>query len=263
MDDFLFMVDRDVAKEAGRQFKKQGLDIRLGAKVTAAKTGKTGVTVEFEDKAGPQSIEVDKLVVAVGRRPFTDSLLADDSGVLLDERGFIQVDDECRTNVPGVFAVGDCVRGPMLAHKGSEEGVMAADLIAGEIAEMNYKVIPSVLYTSPEIAWVGKTEEEVKKSGRAYKTGSFPFAASGRAKAMEQTAGMVKIISAKDDDEILGVHIIGPMAGELISESVLAMEFSASTEDIQRTIHAHPSLAEAVREAALAVDNKALNYINK
>jgi len=263
MDDFLFMADRDVAKEAGRQFKKQGLDIRLGAKVIAAKAGKKGVTVEFEDKSGTQSIEVDKLVVAVGRRPFTDSLLADDSGVLLDERGFVQVDDECRTNVPGVFAVGDCVRGPMLAHKGSEEGVMAADLIAGEIAEMNYKVIPSVLYTSPEIAWVGETEEEVKKSGRAYKTGSFPFAASGRAKAMEQTAGMVKIISAKDDDEILGVHIIGPMAGELISESVLAMEFSASTEDIQRTIHAHPSLAEAVHEAALAVDNKALNYVNK
>jgi dihydrolipoamide dehydrogenase len=263
MDDFLFMADRDVAKEAGRQFKKQGLDIRLGAKVTSAKAGSKGVTVEYEDKSGKQSIEVDKLVVAVGRRPFTDSLLADDSGVLLDDRGFVQVDDECRTNVPGVFAVGDCVRGPMLAHKGSEEGVMAADLIAGEIAEVNYNVIPSVVYTSPEIAWVGKTEEEVKDSGRAYKTGSFPFAASGRAKAMEQTAGMVKIISAKDDDEILGVHIIGPMAGELISEAVLAMEFSASTEDIQRTIHAHPSLAEAVHEASLAVDNKALNYVNK
>jgi dihydrolipoamide dehydrogenase len=263
MDDFLFMADRDVAKEAGRQFKKQGLDIRLGAKVTSAKAGAKGVTVKYEDKSGTQSIEVDKLVVAVGRRPFTDSLLADDSGVLLDERGFVQVDDECRTNVPGVFAVGDCVRGPMLAHKGSEEGVMAADLIAGEIAEMNYNVIPSVLYTSPEIAWVGKTEEEVKSGGRAYKTGSFPFAASGRAKAMEQTAGMVKIISAKDDDEILGVHIVGPMAGELISEAVLAMEFSASTEDIQRTIHAHPSLAEAVHEASLAVDNKALNYVNK
>ena len=263
MDDFLFMADRDVAKEAGRQFKKQGLDIRLGAKVTSAKAGNKGVTVEYEDQSGQQSIEVDKLVVAVGRRPFTDSLLADDSGVLLDDRGFVQVDDECRTNVPGVFAVGDCVRGPMLAHKGSEEGVMAADLIAGEIAEMNYNVIPSVVYTSPEIAWVGKTEAEVKSSGRAYKTGSFPFAASGRAKAMEQTAGMVKIISAKDDDEILGVHIIGPMAGELISEAVLAMEFSASTEDIQRTIHAHPSLAEAVHEASLAVDNKALNSVNK
>ena len=263
MDDFLFMADRDVAKEAGRAFKKQGLDIRLGAKVTSAKAGSDSVTVEYEDKAGSQSMEVDKLVVAVGRRPFTDNLLATDSGIVLDGRGFIEVDGECRTNVTGIYAVGDCVRGPMLAHKGSEEGVMVADLIAGEIAEMNYDVIPSVLYTAPEIAWVGKTEEEVKQSGREYKTGSFPFAASGRAKAMEQTGGMVKIISAEDDDEVLGVHIVGPMAGELISEAVLAMEFSASTEDIQRTIHAHPSLAEAIHEASLAVDNKALNNVNR
>lgn len=263
LDDFLAMVDRDVAKVAAREFKKQGIDIRLGAKVSSAKAGNDGVTVLYEDSAGQQSIEVDKLVVAVGRRPFTAGLLADDSGVLLDERGFVQVDHECRTKVPGVYAVGDCVRGPMLAHKGSEEGVMAADLIAGEVAEMNYDIIPSVLYTAPEIAWVGKTEEEVKASGRDYKTGSFPFAASGRAKAMEQTAGMVKIISAKDDDELLGVHIVGPMAGELISEAVLAMEFSASTEDLQRTIHAHPSLAEALHEAALAVDGKALNNVNR
>jgi len=190
-------------------------------------------------------------------------LLADDSGIRLDERGFIEVDDECRTAAKGVFAIGDCVRGLMLAHKGSEEGVMAADLIAGEIAEVNYNVIPSVIYTAPEIAWVGKTEEEVQASGREYKVGTFPFAASGRAKAMEQTAGMVKIVSAVDDDEILGVHIIGPMAGELIAEAVLAMEFSGSTEDIQRTIHAHPSLAEAIHEAALAVDNRALNFPNK
>jgi dihydrolipoamide dehydrogenase len=257
------MADRDVAKEAAAQFRKQGLDIRLGAKVTAASAGKKSVTVEFEDQDGTQSIDVDKLVVAVGRRPFTEGLLAEDAGVQLDERGFIQVDHECRTSVRGVFAVGDCVRGPMLAHKGSEEGVMVADLIAGEIAEMNYDVIPSVLYTAPEIAWVGKTEAEVRESGRDYKTGSFPFAASGRAKAMEQTSGMVKIISASDDDEILGVHIVGPMAGELIAEAVLAMEFSASTEDVQRTIHAHPSLAEAMHEAALAVDNRALNNINR
>jgi len=263
MDDFLFMVDRQVAKEAEKQFKKQGLDIKLGAKVTSAKSAGNTVSVEYENKDGSHKLEVEKLVVAVGRRPFTDGLFADDSGVQLDERGFVQVDDECRTAVKGVFAIGDCVRGPMLAHKGSEEGVMAADLIAGEIAEVNYNVIPSVIYTAPEIAWVGKTEEEVKSSGRKYKTGSFPFAASGRAKAMEQTAGMVKIISAADDDEILGVHIIGPMAGELIAEAVLAMEFSASTEDIQRTIHAHPSLAEALHEASLAVDNKALNYPNK
>ena len=219
--------------------------------------------MSFEGKDGAEDINVEKLVVAVGRRPFLDGLLADDAGVTVDDRGFVQVDDECRTNVKGVYAVGDCVRGPMLAHKGSEEGVMVADLIAGEIAEMNYDVIPSVIYTSPEIAWVGKTEAEVKKSGRPYKTGSFPFAASGRAKAMEQTAGMVKIVSASDDDELLGVHIIGPMAGELIGELVLAMEFSASTEDIQRTIHAHPSLAEAIHEAALAVDNRALNYPNR
>ena len=263
MDDFLALADRDVAKEAARQFKQQGLNIRLGAKVSSAKTKEGRVEVAFDGPGGGETIVVDKLVVAVGRRPYIEGLLAEDCGVTLDERGFIRVDDECRTSVRGVFAVGDCVRGPMLAHKGSEEGVMVADLIAGEIAEMNYDVIPSVIYTSPEIAWVGKTEAEVKASGRSYKTGSFPFAASGRAKAMEQTAGMVKIISAKDDDEILGAHIIGPMAGELIGELVLAMEFSASTEDIQRTIHAHPSLAEAIHEAALAVDNRALNFPNK
>jgi dihydrolipoamide dehydrogenase len=263
MDEFLFMADRDVAKVAAKEFKQQGLDIKLGAKVSAAVPGKKGVAVTYEDKNGSQSIDFDQLVVAVGRRPHTDDLFADDAGIQLDDRDFIVVDDECRTRVKGVYAVGDCVRGPMLAHKGSEEGVMAADLIAGELAEVNYDVIPSVIYTAPEIAWVGKTEEEVKNSGVAYKTGTFPFAASGRAKAMEQTAGLVKIISSKDDDEILGVHIVGPMAGELISEAVLALEFSASTEDIQRTIHAHPSLAEAVHEAALAVDNKALNFPNK
>jgi dihydrolipoamide dehydrogenase len=262
MDDFLFMADRDVANTAARDFKKQGLDIRLGAKVTAAKAGKKGVKVEYEDKSGSHTVEVDKLIVAVGRKPYTEGLLADDTGISLDERGFIVVDDECRTAVKGVFAIGDAVRGPMLAHKSSEEGVMAADLIAGEIAEVNYDVVPSVIYTAPEIAWVGKTEAEVKASGRPYKKGSFPFAASGRAKAMEQTTGMVKIISAEDDDEVLGVHIVGPMAGELIAEAVLALEFSASTEDIQRTIHAHPSLAEAVHEAALAVDKRALNYMN-
>ncbi|MDH4005895.1 MAG: FAD-dependent oxidoreductase, partial [Gammaproteobacteria bacterium] len=262
MDDFLFMADRDVANVAARDFKKQGLDIQLGAKVTAAKAGKKGVKVEYDDKAGSHAIEVDKLIVAVGRKPYTEGLLADDAGIQLDDRGFIVVDEDCRTRVKGVFAVGDSVRGPMLAHKSSEEGVMAADLIAGEIAEVNYNVIPSVIYTAPEIAWVGKTEAEVKESGRPYKKGSFPFAANGRAKAMEQTTGMVKIISAEDDDEVLGVHIVGPMAGELISEAVLALEFSASTEDIQRTIHAHPSLAESIHEAALAVDKRALNYMN-
>jgi dihydrolipoamide dehydrogenase len=263
MDDFLFMADRDVANVAAKDFRKQGLDIKLGAKMTAATVGKDGVSVAYEDNSGAQSIDVDKLVVAVGRRPFTDGLLADEAGIQLDDRGFIVVDDECRTRVKGVYAIGDCVRGPMLAHKSSEEGVMVAELIAGELAEVNYDVVPSVIYTAPEIAWVGKTEEEVKASGRPYKTGSFPFAANGRAKALEQTSGMVKVISASDDDEILGVHIVGPMAGELISEAVLALEFSASTEDLQRTIHAHPSLAEAIHEAALAADKRALNYMNR
>ena len=263
MDDFLFMADRDVAKVAAKEFKAQGLDIHLGAKVAKAEVKGKVVSVTYADKDGDQTIEFDKLIVAVGRRPVTTGLFAEDAGIQLDERGFVVVDEECRTRVKGVYAVGDCVRGPMLAHKGSEEGVMVADLMAGEVAEMNYDVIPSVLYTSPEIAWAGKTEAEVKASGRAYKTGSFPFTASGRAKAMEQTADMVKIISSQDDDEILGVHIVGPMAGELISEAVLALEFSASTEDLQRTIHAHPSLAEAVHEAALAVDNRALNFPNR
>jgi len=263
MDEFLFMADRDVAKVAEKDFKKQGLDMRLGARVTSAQVENGVVTVSYDDSDGSQSIEFDTLVVAVGRKPHTDNLFADDSGVQLDERGFIVVDEECRTRVKGIFAVGDCVRGPMLAHKASEEGVMVAELIAGEIAEVNYDVIPSVIYTAPEIAWVGKTEAEVKESGLAYKVGSFPFAANGRAKAMEQTSGMVKMISSEEDDQILGVHIVGPMAGELISEAVLALEFSASTEDIQRTIHAHPTLAEAFHEASLAVDNMALNYPNK
>ena len=263
MDDFLFMADRDIAAVAAKDFKKQGLDIRLSAKLTKATVTGDTVAVEFDDASGSQTLEVDRLIVSVGRRPYTDGLFADDAGIQLDERGFIVVDHECRTRVKGVFAVGDCVRGPMLAHKGSEEGVMAADLIAGETSEVNYDVIPSVIYTAPEIAWVGQTEAQVKESGRPYKTGSFPFAASGRAKAMEQTTGMVKVISASDDDEVLGVHIIGPMAGELIAEAVLALEFAASTEDLQRTIHAHPSLAEAVHEAALAADKRALNYMNR
>ncbi len=263
LDDFLAVADQQIAKDAARQFKKQKLDIRTGAKVTAADVGDAGVRLTYEDKKGEHTLEVDKVIVAVGRRPYTDGLLADDCGVRVDARGFIVVDEECRTSVPNVFACGDCVRGPMLAHKGSEESVMAADLIAGKTAEVNYDVIPSVIYTAPEIAWVGKTEEEVKSSGRDYKTGTFGFAASGRAKAMEQAYGMVKIVSATDDDEILGVHIVGPMAGELIGEVVLAMEFSASTEDIQRTVHAHPTLTEAIHEAALAADKIALHAVNR
>ena len=263
LEQFLPIVDQTIAKEAQRHFKKQGLDIKLGAKVLSAAVSGSAVDVIYADSQGEHSLQVDKLVVAVGRRPYTQDLLMDGTGVQLDERGFIVVDEHCRTSVPNVWAVGDVVRGPMLAHKGKEEGVMVADLIAGHFGEVNYKVIPSVIYTAPEIAWVGLTEEQVKASGRAYKVGMFAFAASGRARAMEAGAGLVKIVAAKDDDEVLGVHVIGPMAGELISEAVLAMEYSASTEDIQRTIHAHPTLAEAMHEAALAADKKAIDGINR
>jgi dihydrolipoamide dehydrogenase len=263
MEQFLPIADGAVAKEALRHFKKQGLDIKLGAKVSGATVSGGAVDVTYTQPEGEHTLQVDKLVVAVGRRPFTDGLLAEGTGVRLDERGFIQVDEHCRTGVANVWAVGDVVRGPMLAHKGKEEGVMVADLIAGHFAEVNYKVIPSVIYTAPEIAWVGQTEEQVKASGRPYKVGVFPFAASGRARAMEAAVGFAKIVSAKDDDEVLGIHVIGPMAGELISEAVLAMEYSASTEDIQRTIHAHPTLSEAIHEAALAVDKKAIDSINR
>jgi len=263
LETFLPMVDQTIAKEAQRHFKKQGLDIKLGAKVSSAVVSGDAVDVVYTDAQGEHTVQVDKLVVAVGRRPFTKDLLADGTGVQMDERGFIKVDDQCRTSAPNVWAVGDVVRGPMLAHKGKEEGVMVADLIAGHYGHVNYQVIPSVIYTQPEIAWVGQTEEQVKAGGRPYKTGTFPFAASGRARAMEAGAGMAKIVSAKDDDEVLGIHVIGPMAGELISEAVLAMEYSASTEDIQRTIHAHPTLSEAIHEAALAVDKKAIDALNR
>jgi dihydrolipoamide dehydrogenase len=263
LEQFLPMVDQTIAKEAQRHFKRQGLDIKLGAKVKSAAVSGDAVDVVYTDAQGEHTLQVDKLIVAVGRRPFTKELLADGTGVQLDERGFIKVDEQCRTSAPNVWAIGDVVRGPMLAHKGKEEGVMVADLIAGHYGHVNYNVIPSVIYTQPEIAWVGQTEEQVKAGGRPYKTGTFPFAASGRARAMEAGAGMAKIVSAKDDDEVLGIHVIGPMAGELIAEAVLAMEYSASTEDIQRTIHAHPTLSEAIHEAALAVDKKAIDSINR
>jgi dihydrolipoamide dehydrogenase len=263
LPDFLPTVDQQVAKEAVRQFKKQGFDIRLGSKVTGAKVENDAVIATYSDSKGEQSVSLDKLIVAIGRRPFTRDLLAPGTGVELDERGFIKVDHECRTGVEGIWAVGDCVRGPMLAHKGKEEGVTAADLIAGHFGEVNYKTIPSVIYTAPEIAWVGQTEEQVKASGRSYKVGVFPFLASGRARAMEQTAGFAKLIADQNDDEILGVHVIGPLAGELIAEAVLAMEYSASSEDLQRTMHAHPTLSEAVHEAALAADKRAIDFVNR
>lgn len=263
LPDLLPMVDQSIAREAQRHLKKQGLDIKLGAKVMRATVSGSAVEVIYSDAQGEHTLTVDKLIVAVGRRPFTQDLLAEGTGVELDARGFIQVDEHCRTAAANVWAVGDVVRGPMLAHKGKEEGIMVADLIAGRYGEVNYKVIPSVIYTAPEVAWVGLTEEQVKASARPYKVGSFPFAASGRARAMEAAQGMAKIVAAKDDDEILGVHIIGPFAGELIAEAVLAMEYSASTEDIQRTIHAHPTLSEAVHEAALAADKRAIDAINR
>ncbi len=263
LPEFLAIADQQLAREALKHFRKQGLDIRLGAKVTGAKIGPGGVEVSYADAKGEQQLSVDRLVVAIGRRPYTQDLFASDIGVELDERGFIRVDEHCRTALEGVWAVGDCVRGPMLAHKGKEEGVMVADLIAGQYGEMNYKVIPSVIYTAPEIAWVGLTEEQVKAAGRPYKVGLFPFLASGRARAMEQAHGFAKVIAARDDDEILGVHIIGPLAGELIAEAVLAMEYSASTEDLQRTIHAHPTLSEAVHEAALNADKRAIDSLNR
>ena len=263
LPEFLAIADQQVAKEALRQFKKQGLDIRLGAKVTGAAPAGAAVEVIYSDAKGEQRLTVDRVVVAIGRRAYTKDLLASGTGVELDERGFIQVDEHCRTGAEGVWAVGDCVRGPMLAHKGKEEGVMVADLIAGRFGEMNYKVIPSVIYTAPEIAWVGLTEEQVKASGRDYKVGVFPFLASGRARAMEQSGGFAKLVAARDDDEILGVHIIGPLAGELIAEAVLAMEYAASSEDLQRTIHAHPTLAEAVHEAALNADKRSIDSLNR
>jgi len=263
LPDFLAFADQQLAKEALRHFKKLGLDIRLGAKVTGATVSGGAVEVTFSDSKGEQRLAVERLVVAIGRRPFTKDLLGADTGVQLDERGFIKVDQTCRTGVEGVWAIGDCVRGPMLAHKGKEEGVMVADLIAGRFGEVNYKVIPAVIYTAPEIAWVGLTEEQVKASGREYKIGVVPFLADGRARAMEQAMGFTKIVAARDDDEILGVHIVGPLAGELIAEAVLAMEYSASSEDLQRTIHAHPTLSEAVHEAALNVDKRSIDALNR
>jgi dihydrolipoamide dehydrogenase len=264
MPGFLAMADQQLSKEAMKHFKKQGLDIRLGAKVTGAAVKSGVVDVTYTDSSdATQSLTVDKLIVCIGRRPYTDNLLAEGTGVKLDARGFIEVDEHCHTGVENVWAVGDCVRGPMLAHKGKEEGVSVADRIAGLYAHVNYDAIPSVIYTAPEIAWVGQTEEQVKASGRPYKVGSFPFLASGRARAMEASQGFAKVVVAADDDQILGVHIIGPMAGELIAEAVLAMEYSASAEDLQRTIHAHPTLSEALHEAALAADKRAIDMPNR
>jgi len=255
--------DRAIAAEALKQLRKQGLDIRLGAKVSEARVAGSKVGVKFADPAGEQSAEFDRLVVAVGRRAFTKDLLGEGTGVQIDTRGFIEVDEHCRTGAPNVFAVGDCVRGPMLAHKAKEEGVMAAELAAGRYGHVNYDVVPSVIYTAPEIAWVGQTEAQVRAAGINVKIGQFPFIASGRAKAMEAASGFAKIVADADSDQVLGVHIVGPLAGELIAEACLALEYHATCEDLQRTMHAHPTLSEAVHEAALAADKRAIDTINR
>lgn len=262
-DTFLPMVDQQVAKDAQRTLKKQGLDIRLGARLTATTIEQAGINLQFQDKAGEQQITVDRLIVAVGRRPVTDNLFAPETELLLDERGFVHVNDDCETTIPGVYAIGDVVRGPMLAHKGSEEGVAVAERIAGHHAHVNYDAIPSVVYTHPEIAWVGKNEEELKASGDAYKAGVFPFAASGRAKAMEATPGMVKVLSDAATDRILGVHMVGAATSELVGQAVMAMEFEGTVEDIARTVFAHPTLSEALHEAALSADGRAIHIANK
>ncbi len=258
---FLGAVDEQIAKEAKKAFDKQGLKIELGVKVGEITNGKKGVSIAYTNAKGEaQTLDADKLIISIGRVPNTIGLGAEAIGLQLDERGAIVVDGECRTNVPGVWAVGDVVRGPMLAHKAEEEGVAVAERIAGQHGHVNFNTIPWVIYTSPEIAWVGRTEQQLKADGVAYKAGTFPFLANGRARALGDTTGMVKFLADATTDEILGVHIVGPMASELISEAVVAMEFKASAEDIARICHAHPSLSEATKEAALAVDKRTLNF---
>jgi dihydrolipoamide dehydrogenase len=258
---FLGAVDEQIAKEAKKAFDKQGLKIELGVKVGEIQSGKKGVKVAYTNAKGEAlSIDADKLIVSIGRVPNTIGLNTEAVGLKLDERGAIEVDAECKTNLPGVWAVGDVVRGPMLAHKAEEEGVAVAERIAGQHGHVNFNTIPWVIYTSPEIAWVGRTEQQLKSDGVAYKAGTFPFLANGRARALGDTTGMVKFLADAKSDEILGVHIVGPMASELIAEAVVAMEFRASAEDIARICHAHPSLSEATKEAALAVDKRTLNF---
>ncbi|MBY4596055.1 dihydrolipoyl dehydrogenase [bacterium BD-1] len=258
---FLGAVDEQIAKEAKKAFDKQGLKIELGVKVGEIKSLKKGVRVAYANAKGEaQTLEVDKLIVSIGRVPNTSGLNVEAVGLKLDERGAIIVDGECRTSLPGVWAVGDVVRGPMLAHKAEEEGVAVAERMAGQHGHVDFNLIPWVIYTSPEIAWVGKTEQQLKAEGVKYRAGSFPFLANGRARALGDTTGMVKMLADAATDEILGVHIVGPMASELISEACLAMAFRASSEDIARICHAHPSLSEATKEAALAVDKRTLNF---
>ena len=262
LPEFLAAVDSDIAKAAAKEFKKQGLDIRLGAKCTGTEIKKDGVHLSYTDASGEQTLVVDKLLVAVGRKANTQGLLADGTGVQVDERGRIVVDLHCKTSAENVWAIGDCVRGPMLAHKASEEGIAVAELIAGLPGHVNLDTVPWVIYTEPEIAWVGKSEAQVKAEGIPYKIGTFPFAAVGRAVAMNEPAGLVKVIAHAETDRILGLHLCGPNVSELVHEGVVAMEFNGSAEDLARICHAHPSLSEAVHEAALAVDKRAIHKAN-
>jgi dihydrolipoamide dehydrogenase len=256
---FLRMADQQIARAVHKDLKGQGIDIRLGAKLTAIKQSAKQITLAYTDTQGESKLQVDRLLVATGRSPNTDDIGAETVGLALDAKGFIEADDECRTNLPGVYAIGDVVRGPMLAHKAMEEGVAAAERIAGQRPHVNYAAIPSVIYTWPEVAWVGATSEELQAQGTAFKSGVFPFLASGRARAAHDAHGMVKILSDAASDRILGMHIYGPNASELIGEAVVAMEFAASAEDIARIVHAHPTLSEAIHEAALAVDGRPLH----
>ncbi len=262
LEEFLPMADRAVAREAQKQLQRLGLDILLGTKVTGSKVLGDKVTVHYDDQKGSQSMVADRVIVAVGRRPCGAGALDPSSGVKLDQHGFIEINSHWQTSAPGVYAIGDTVTGPMLAHKASEEGVAVAEILAGKPGHVNYKTIPAVLYTHPEVAWVGETEHSLAEQNIPFQTGQFAFAANGRARAMEDTSGFVKIIAHQKTDRILGVHMIGPNVSELISEAVLAMEYSASSEDLARTIHAHPTLAEVVHEAALAVDKRAIHKAN-
>jgi dihydrolipoamide dehydrogenase len=252
-------VDEQIAAESQRIFTRQGLTFRRGVKFSSIKVSKKGVAIEFEDKDGAAKQQYDKLIVAIGRTPNTAGLDADKVGLKLDENGYIDVDEQCRTNLPNIYAIGDVVRGPMLAHKGSEEGVAVAESIAGQAGHVNYDTIPWVIYTSPEIAWVGQTEQALKMAGVDYRKGTFPFSANGRAHALQETAGLVKVLAHAKTDRILGVHIIGPFASELIQEAVVAMEFAASSEDLARIVHAHPSLSESIHEAALGVMKRSIH----
>jgi dihydrolipoamide dehydrogenase len=256
---FLAMADQQIARTGLKLFRQQDLDIHLGALVKSTRVTDGSVTLEYQDADGAHSLEFDRLIVAVGRRPYTDGLASEEAGLLLDEGGFIHIDADCSTSLPGVYAIGDAVRGPMLAHKGSEEGMAVAERIAGQTVEVNYEAIASVIYTQPEIAWVGKTEEALRGGGTEFTSGLFPFAASGRARAMQATEGMVKVLSDAASDRVLGVHIIGAHASELIAQAVITMEFGGSSEDIARTVFAHPTLSEALHEAALDVDGRAIH----